>query len=1116
MTDESAWERVAEIFATALEQPSDRRESWLDEACGPDVELRGRVEALLTADARATGILENPMTGLASIALARGDSRLAGREVAPDEHVGPYRVLREAGRGGMGIVYQAYDPRLRRFVALKLLPRLAAEDEVFSDRVLGEARAAAALDHPNICTVYDVGQTDGGDRYIAMAYYAGQTLAQRLRGGAVGVGEAVDIVRQLLSGLSAAHERRIVHRDVKPSNVLITSRNEVKILDFGIATIRHHDASESARSRLGTPAYMAPEQFQGRVVDHRADLWAVGVILYEMLAGHRPFRGRTVAEQADAVRSHTPAPIGRGSHLHDVVARALAKSPTDRQPDAAAFLADLDRAVPEARAERLGGAALPRPVTSLVGREDDVREIVGLLEQTRLVTLTGPGGAGKTRLSLEVARQLVGRLGDGVRFVPLSSVADVDAVPHAMAQHLGLTEASVASVDQIAHALADADMLLVLDSFEHLTGAAPLLADLLTRCARIRLLVTSRSALRLHAEQEWAVSPLTPPPPDSTSVESNRRNPAVALFVARAQAIRPTFRLDETTVSPVADLCRALDGLPLAIELAAAQIRWLTPEAILTRLGRHMELLEGGPVDAPRRHRTLREAVAWSFDLLSDGAQRLFQRLSILEGGASLDAIEVVGAAEPHAVSDVLRELATLVDQSLLRQEQVGLEPRFDMLQTIRAFAAGRFEEVDVVERDAVRLASARHFAALAERAEPHLTGTTQTEWLDRLERERHNLRVAMERSIESGHAGLGVRIGAALWRLWLVRGPLAEGRQLLEHALAAAPDDVPGAVRAKALAGLGTIAHNQGDNQLARERLQESLRLWRALDDRRGVASALTDLAWVHCELSELESAQTLSTEALALHREMGERRGTARALNNLGWIANYQADYRRARAYLEEGLTIRRDIGDERGVAFALASLAWAEEYHGDLERADGLLAEALTILERVNDPLLLTFSNLHAARLHEHRGDLDRARDALDALTPLAHRCGNASLAAWADTATGRVALARGDAGIAEARLASARETWRAIDCRWGYATALVPSAELLSVRRDPRAAEVMAEAVEIFQELPDPRGVADAWDTLARCVEGTEPERARRLRSDADELRRASDLPGSRPD
>jgi predicted ATPase/class 3 adenylate cyclase len=542
---------------------------------------------------------------------------------------------------------------------------------------------------------------------------------------------------------------------------------------------------------------------------------------------------------------------------------------------------------------------LPYQATRFLGREHDLARIVALLHDpaVRLVTLTGPGGTGKTRLAMQAAAELLDAFPDGVFFVPLAALTDAELVPSAVASAVGLREAGgPPPTEALRQALAGKRLLLVLDNLEQVAEAAPFVGDLVAASAELRVLATSRLPLRLRAEREYPVPPLGLPPRHGASPEEILRFEAVRLFVERAQAVNPGFILSPETAAAVAEIVRRLDGLPLAIELAAARIRILPPATLLARLERRLPLLTGGPRDAPARQQTLRDAIEWSHDLLTPEEHRLYRRLAVFAGGAALEAVESV--TNPAGELDVFGGLDRLVEHNLLRSEAgPDDEPRFTMLETIREYGLERLERSG--EAKATRRAHAEFFVALAEEAEPELTGPQQVAWMDRLEAEHDNLRAALGWALDTD-AQIALQLAGGLGWFWFLRGYLNEGSAWLDRTLVVRSE--PGPLHVRAYAAAGRLVRHLGDYRRAIALQETSLELARTFQDRRAEALALHELG-VLAGLDEGDAVReaALMEASLALWRDLGDAWGSARALNNIGYEAYLQGDLDRAAPLLD-----------------------------------------------------------------------------------------------------------------------------------------------------------------------------------------------------------------------
>ena len=623
---------------------------------------------------------------------------------------------------------------------------------------------------------------------------------------------------------------------------------------------------------------------------------------------------------------------------------------------------------------------LPTQLTSFVGREREVAEVVRLMETARLVTLTGPGGTGKTRLSLQVAAETAGGQADGATFVALAPIADPDLVASALATTLGLPDAGRRPLrDRLVDYLRDRQHLLVLDNFEQVVAAAPLVSDLLREAPRLRIVVSSRVALRISGEQEYPVPPLELPVAETAAgtgrADSIAGNEAVRLFVDRARSVRPDFALDDSNAGAVAEIVSRLDGLPLAIELAAARIRLLSPQAMLPRLERRLDLLAGGMRDLPERQQTLRGAIAWSHDLLEPPERRLFARFSAFVGGAELAEAEVVCGPAEEVGLDVLEGLEALVDHSLIRQvERVG-EPRFFMLETIRDFAAEQLAGSG--DLDTLRRRHAMAYLTLAERAAPSLTTSDQRTWLDRLSRDHDNLRAVHVWALEAGDAAVGLRLVTALWRFWQIRGHLVEGKSRADGASAIPGARDAGELYAAALEAGGGLCYWLADFPCAQSRYEEVLALRRAAGEPRAIAEALYNLSFTEAFFqTKFDRARALGDEALALFRDAGDERGIAKALWGLANVASSQVDPAAARRYCEEAIPILRRLDESFMLAWSLYTLGQVETVEGDLEASRDRLLEALDLFAAADDMSGFALVLDGLAIVAQRGGDQERA--------------------------------------------------------------------------------------------------------------------------------------------
>ncbi len=597
---------------------------------------------------------------------------------------------------------------------------------------------------------------------------------------------------------------------------------------------------------------------------------------------------------------------------------------------------------------RPGLFGIPEDITSIVGRAREVDEIAALLkdDHVRLVTLSGPGGIGKTRLATEVARAVSDDFPDGVRFVPLAPVKDETMVAAAIGHQLGIREEERRPwMDLIKQELAPLKTLLVLDNFEHILGAAPIVAELLAAVPGMKMLITSRALLRIRGEHDYPVPPLELPT-DGAEARSLDQYAAVRLFIERARLVKPDFAVDNDNAPAIAAICHRLDGLPLAIELAAARIKILSPEALMSRLSSSLKILTGGYRDLPERQQTLRGAIDWSYELLDEADRILFTRLAVFLGGRSLEAIEEV--CNPDGVLDVLSGIESLVDKSLLRQVgDVASDPRFRMLETLHEYALDRLQERGEVDR--FRELHANYFQRLAQRAREELRGADQADWFDRLEDEHENVRLALRWAAEHNEVDTLLWMIYGLCRFWMTRGYVREGSVWTETAVMHV-DQASIESASHGLFAAGHLAHARGDHEAAEAHWHHALEICSKAEDPEGVATIQNVLGDLEFERGHLEAATHLYEHALALFTQIDDTRGRAQCLNNLGHIASAEKDWNRSIALLEESLRLFDRLRDQRWVARAVLNIGVTHREAGNLQEARRYVQEATRLWDEL----------------------------------------------------------------------------------------------------------------------------------------------------------------------
>jgi non-specific serine/threonine protein kinase len=1003
------------------------------------------------------------------------------------------------GRGGMGSVYRGSDLLNGVPVAVKVQEISAGSYDVEQmGRFVREGDVLRQLNHPNIVQLLATSEEDGR-QYIIMEYVAGGTLEDLIDAqGRLSIQQSVALALDIADALTRAHRLGIIHRDIKPSNVLLAEDGTPRLTDFGIAYLPESPRLTQTGVLVGTVDYLSPEACQGKPLDARADIWAFGVLLFNMLTGELPFQGDTLTSRLTAILTQPAPDLAQivpeiPERLAALIKRMLEKDREVRIASVRMVGVELEAIQIGRNSDDLGTGGgsrftpqsavtvpdlaerpmhnLPTQLTSFIGREVELGELATLLHnpERRLVTIIGTGGMGKTRLALQTAGRLLKAFPDGVWLIELAPITDPDLIPLAVANTLGLQQDNRPALTVLSEALRPKTMLLVLDNCEHLVEAcARLVETLLRTCPGLRFLASTREAFGIAGEAIYRLPSLQAPnirrlPP----VESFGQYPAVQLFVERACVVLPEFRLTAENAVAVAQVCWRLDGIPLAIELAATRVSMLRVEQIAARLDDRFRLLTGGSRTALPRQQTLRAAIDWSYDLLTAPQRMLLQHLTVFSGGWRLDAAEEVCACEEIARDEVLNLLSELVNKSLvIAERRPSQETRYRLLETVRQYGRDRLLESGHSQQVHERHLS--YFLRLAEQADPHTRRLEQVEWLDRLDDELDNFRMALDWASETDLSA-GLQLTGALGWYFALRGQASEGLERFSRMLAQAAKihaDIPLRISARATNRSAWLAMMLFNYQPATELADQCLRLARQAGDDNEQAFALSCIGFRLVNQREYAFAAELFEQSLLLYRQLGDIYGERHALDGLSRIAMQQRDYTRAATILQEELALARQSSPD-SLSWTLYRMGELAYRQGDNAGAMALLSESLSISQRIKERTVIPWILAEMGNAARMEGNFEQARSLYQEAVELDRDMGaisnQSTLLMW----LGEVLRLEGDlcraAECYTASLELVRQTGDLDDLAWCY----TGIAGLAGERGQTRPAAVLLGAVHTLK-------------------------------------------------
>jgi serine/threonine protein kinase/tetratricopeptide (TPR) repeat protein len=1020
---------------------------------------------------------------------------------------GRFRRGEMIGRGGMGEVFRGLDQQTQEPVAIKALKsEVVMRDPGIVERFNREGEALRQLNHPNIVKVLATVE-EAGNHYIIMELVDGGTLSDLIRESSqLPIQQVLSIALELTDALTRAHHLKIIHRDIKPANVLLASDGTPRLTDFGVARIGEGSEITRAGSLVGTFAYLSPEACRGDVLDVRSDIWSFGVMLYEMLAGIRPFMENQAGALVHAILTQPIPDLEKlrsdiPTSLLDLVYRMLEKNREARIPrmrmvgaELEAIIDGLDSQIRTTRAmvvasERsvfdspmtvdLGNITppshieyprnLPAFTTPFIGRDQELREITALLDKPseRLITILGPGGIGKTRLAIAATEQRLRNFTDGVFYVPLAPISDSSFLPTTIAEHIRFTFSGAADPKtELLDFLREKHMLLILDNFEHLIDSAGIVSDILSAAPQVKVIVSSRERLRLRGEKVFDVQGMVTPEGDSS--EQIRGCPAVQLFVQNARRIQPDFELNEDTAPHVANICRRVEGMPLGIELAAGWLEALPLEEVVSEIDQSLDFLETDLRDVPERHRSLRAVFESSWELISDDERHILMKLSVFRGGFSRDAAQKVTGAS-------LRNLTSLVNKSFLKRAADG---RYTPHILLRQFAEEIFEDYED-ERQEVQQAHAQYYAHFLDKLKDRFNSKRERKAIDEMELELENIRVAWRRCVDKQQWDTLNEMLHPVHLFYIARSMLSEAtaayRELAEAMKNAAQDSAD--LYWRTLVRQGLIMSRLGGYEQSAELGKAAFDYFQVRENDLEASFALNVLCYVDMMQGRYEAAKTYGADALRLAEKTDDKEACLLSMGNLGYVVYLIGDYAEAQRIHNDFIRISAEEGSPISQAFGLNNLGEIMNATGRPDEAQRLYEEAYEIFRTYKHRRGQAFTLNNLGGIYFTLGKFKESRQSYEEARRLYKDIGDRAGNGHSLSSLGNVAFYSGEFEQAQNYYQQSLRIRRENGDQRGIADSLNDLADTaLAMDKFDEARRLFDESLQIRRDIRDQTGIA----------------------------------------